>query len=995
MITVGAREDSLQNYERRMSGSLLKLIIFISLLFDLAVSQDPPDACTTYTPFPDSDRRGINYTLSNGESSIDDNELTEGWYGDRRYTLVEESPGFYKCGGWYPIYIQGRTPIAGQTPNSDLTMCVQSTTEACKSTFSVEARQCDGFEVYLLPQAPVHRAVYCLVANHGGSPQFDEKPRITFELMDKEYSSELLFRCNFTRSSEDLFYKTIWYVEGAPIYTFEPLEWNSDDFDYIANRTLTEQLLKDNGVEKAGFNLQCGVQALYAPGGATSSGELSEVQFVGVKIKWYNTQPLSEGETRRIFLELTVPFGCGTFKEGLNIQCPFDINVVRVQDPDNTSLAAVVENSCSIAKISSKQWHQGTSVTVVGKITPTYGEETATTQLKLKTPNISYELSSFWQDYEIGIVTIQLVKNTTLFQRRYCHSHNDPQIITFNRMWFYLDHAEVYTLYSDLNKIEVQIQTEDCGRERRRYGPFCTCGVAVRAGRTVFEISHCKSLTWHIGYTACGDDGDVLQVRRIHLKHYMIHLPTGNTVNVNLENDPYFLNVYVTSSVNDVGKSRGMCGELSATSDDDLIMRGGSVTNSTEDFAESWRVNKTDNFFDPEVISAGLSSYKPLLQYCTCEEKGLTCTAMAASDTVKTPRDIQKIKPKNCVISKRKKRMALRTQKRSKRQVQPSGRWFNGWNETLAQAYCEDKFSESKAVKVCGDVPGVNVANSKRECVKDIQLSGTDAFATMAVESVYAKCFREALVNPILNMSEPGKPSVFEKITEETCTQDCSKRGVCKEGQCHCNPGFGGGDCSVELSNPPTLFDVGDGGRCDLATGKCIETAVLGDIFSGEESSRCQIKKSMVKQDGQMAISSVTTSKAVTESISEVTCYLPDALADDVTTSYNISVSNIGTFYSNELTVLVYDSTCVTVNNDTMIWSLRDGYCTHKGKCVMEGDTLEEDACVSCEINDNQRIWKTATGGICGNRAGNVSDERLFVMLGLLVAAAAALNHGQ
>ncbi|XP_048247588.1 uncharacterized protein LOC125377692 [Haliotis rufescens] len=262
-----------------MSGSVLKLLSFISLLFDLTVTQVLSDPCTTYTPFPDSDRRGINYTLSNGESSIDDNELTEGWYGDKRYTLVEESPGFYKCGGWYPIYVQEQT-------NSNLTMCVQSTSDACAYTISVEARQCSGFKVYHLPQAPVHRAVYCLVANPEASPQFDEKPNITFELMDKELSSELLFSCYFNRSSENLFYKTIWYVEGAPIYTFEPLEWNSDDFDYIANRTLTEQLLKDNGVEKAGFNLQCGVQALYAPGGATSSGKLSEVQFVGVKIQW-------------------------------------------------------------------------------------------------------------------------------------------------------------------------------------------------------------------------------------------------------------------------------------------------------------------------------------------------------------------------------------------------------------------------------------------------------------------------------------------------------------------------------------------------------------------------------------------------------------------------------------------------------------------------------------------------------------------------------------
>ncbi|XP_046570130.1 uncharacterized protein LOC124278469 [Haliotis rubra] len=184
-----------------------------------------------------------------------------------RYTLVSgASPGFYRCGGWYPMYIQG-TAIT-----SPMTICVQSIAEACAQSFVIQRRTCSGFEVYNLRQAPVHRAVYCLVASSGAPPEFDEKPTISFELFDKHNSSELLSFCNFTRSSDNLFYKTIWYVAGAPIYTFEPQQWSSDDFDYIASRMLTEQLLQQKGVEKAGFYLRCAVQAMYNPGETTSSG---------------------------------------------------------------------------------------------------------------------------------------------------------------------------------------------------------------------------------------------------------------------------------------------------------------------------------------------------------------------------------------------------------------------------------------------------------------------------------------------------------------------------------------------------------------------------------------------------------------------------------------------------------------------------------------------------------------------------------------------------
>ncbi|XP_046568577.1 mucin-5B-like [Haliotis rubra] len=278
----------------------------------------------------------------------------------------------------------------------------------------------------------------------------------------------------------------------------------------------------------------------------------------------------------------------------------------------------------------------------------------------------------FWQDYEIGLITFQLVKNTSLFQTRWCSSTNDPYISTFTWRFFYLNDAGIYTLYKYEDNIEIQIQTEDCGTEVGD-GPFCTCGVAVRTGRTVFEISHCESLTWHIGFTACGDSGEVMQVTR-DWTSYTIRLPTGNTVRVDLQTyAPYFLNVQLTSSVNDVEKNRGMCGKISNTQNDDLIKRDGSVANSTEDFAESWRVTTQDNLFDPDVISGGLTSYKPLFQYCTCERETdpqnpqITCTAMAASETCVSPDRAEDIKPKDCIISKRKKRMAQHFVKRIKR----------------------------------------------------------------------------------------------------------------------------------------------------------------------------------------------------------------------------------------------------------------------------------------------------------------------------------------
>ncbi|XP_048247562.1 uncharacterized protein LOC125377686 [Haliotis rufescens] len=970
----------------------MTLVPLFVVLFHAVVTKAILDPCAIYKPFPDSDRRDPSYELGNGETSIDDNELKEGWYGDTNYTLVDESPGFYKCGGWYPIWINGSTSMRSS-------MCVQSPSDACSLPFEIDRQQCDGFSIYFLPQAPIHRAVYCLSSNVQELPVFNEIPQVTFDLLDKLYSSELLFRCNFTRANESLSYKTTWYLEGAPFYTFEPMEWNSDDFDYVANRTLTEEILRENGVAKAGFNLQCRVQALYGLDQASSSGGLSEVQFVGVKI-WAWDNVLYEGETRTIYLHLTVPFRCGSFINDFGLPCWFDINVHRVQDPGECQSAAVVQNSCGINSINSSQWNQLISVTVVGKITSTYGENSATTQMKLKTPKTSFHLP-FWEDYDIGIVTFQIVKNTTLYQSTWCSSSNDPYVQTFSWTYFYLDAAGIYTLYKNGDDIEVQIQTEECNMDEFWVGPYCTCGVAVRAGKTVFEISHCESLTWHIGYTACGDDGDVLQVRR-DWNYYTISLPTGNIVDVSVTTyAPYFLNVYITSSVNDVEKNRGMCGSVSTTQNGDLIKRSGSLANSTDDFAESWRVTPDNNLFNPEVISNGFASYKPLFQYCTCERETdplnpLTCTAMAATETCLEPDNVEDIKPKNCIISKRKKRMAQRSVKRIKRQSTSQKGWSNGWNLTLAQEYCDAQFSADQSVKVCGDVPGVNVADSINDCVKDIELSGTTDFVAMALEGVHVKCVREAMQNPVLKEAEAGETSIFEKITKDTCSHDCSGRGSCNDGQCHCNSGFGGGDCSVDFTNPPVLIDVGEGGKCDLAAGTCVEMAVLGDIFSGEEYSKCQVKKYVVTRDGKMLTPILATSKAVLESISEVICTTPEPGENDVVTAYNVSVSHDGHVYSNELSVLVYDSTCVNVNTDTMEWSLQASYCTHKGKCVHEGEPRGVDLCFICKRNDNGGYWENTHSDECVpimDNGGTTWGGKVSVLMGLLVASTPVTIH--
>ncbi|XP_046568578.1 von Willebrand factor D and EGF domain-containing protein-like [Haliotis rubra] len=261
----------------------------------------------------------------------------------------------------------------------------------------------------------------------------------------------------------------------------------------------------------------------------------------------------------------------------------------------------------------------------------------------------------------------------------------------------------------------------------------------------------------------------------------------------------------------------------------------------------------------------------------------------------------------------------------------------------------------------------------------------------MALESVHVKCVSEAMLNPVLLEAEAGEPSIFDKITKDTCVHDCNGRGTCNDGRCHCDAGFGGGDCSVDLSIPPVLVDASEGGTCDLATGRCAEIAVLGDIFSGQETSKCQMKKYVVTRDGNLAAPVSTTPRAVFESISEVTCTTPDPGDDDVVTAYNVSVSQDGHAYSNELRVLVYDSTCVIVDTDTTKWSVQGRYCTHQGKCAREGEIRADDPCFVCHVNEHGGDWRnTNIGDGCTpimDNGGTTWGRRMSILMWLLGAS--------
>ncbi|XP_046557655.1 uncharacterized protein LOC124266881 [Haliotis rubra] len=419
--------------------------------------------------------------------------------------------------------------------------------------------------------------------------------------------------------------------------------------------------------------------------------------------------------------------------------------------------------------------------------------------------------------------------------------------------------------------------------------------------------------------------------------YYEIYLPTGARVVVSLYRTGtrnMYLNVRIPGTILDVGASRGLCGQLSATTNDDFIMRNEMQASNFNTFVNSWRVT-TGDLFNPDYVQTLTTTSQQPPKYCFCEGgRNITCSSLSTMNTEVKPEHYEDVP---CVVRLNRKKRAVQntnidTQHRYKRQT-PSEVWTN---QTAAD-FCNNLFAASSTVQLCRNVPGVNVDNSRDDCISDILLSGTTEFQMMSIDTVRSSCETEVLLNPdlwVADPNNPGAPSVFDTITNNVCPNDCSRRGTCQRGLCVCSAGFGGADCSVDLTQPPQLDEVEDNGHCDLATSSCQRLTVFGLTFLEDVTIKCRSTMFTVSNGGDLHQPNTQVTNAIERSLSEVECPVRVDAPRGIVTAYNISVANTGNIYSEDVMVLVYDSTCVSVDHGSRNWIVRNGFRVENGRCI-------------------------------------------------------------
>lgn len=123
------------------------------------------DPCYEYSTISNEEKRSPSYNFDlNNDIPISDERLTQDWYRiemDTGSLIPNQSPGAFRCGTFYPIWLNGILPSVPKVQVS-LPVCVQSFESSCFQTWNINIKFCCGnYLVYELRTSAVDKSAYC------------------------------------------------------------------------------------------------------------------------------------------------------------------------------------------------------------------------------------------------------------------------------------------------------------------------------------------------------------------------------------------------------------------------------------------------------------------------------------------------------------------------------------------------------------------------------------------------------------------------------------------------------------------------------------------------------------------------------------------------------------------------------------------------------------------------------------------------------------------
>ncbi|XP_052071137.1 uncharacterized protein LOC127709569 [Mytilus californianus] len=623
-------------------------LVFIQI--DITFAQTDP--CASYSTL-DNVKRSAGYTLDlDNDIAISDDRLDPGWY--RIVSVAGEeiptaAPGTFRCGSWYPIWLNGTLPTDVNSEVSQ-SVCIQTLTNVCQSTWNIDIRRCPGdFLVYNLLSSQLTKSAYCFgtevecpdgeYSETGYSPgcSSDVPPETFVSLVQAELaegailnpalgpSLEPVFKCSFAEvSGQNYVYDVYWFINDQSVVTHRRLEFSN----------IGQALLRPNdwvGNYQINMVVKCAVRARLDANSVPGPYFYSELFEAGVKPESYNYQ-IEEGQEIAIPFRSSVPVGCIGSSDVIKKQCTHTLKVSQPEyqnNPEETCTTNIEPQSlafetqdCGVT-FSTTSWNDPVYLNVTGYVDNVYNSFDRTGNIRIKTgANSVTDLSGVWNTVNIPDIQVVVSDHDSAVTSRTCGTWNDPIYRTADghRFWHY--GSGEFILYRHKKyPYWVHTLTTSCARGS------CNCGIAVRSHDSLFVIRTCDVIATEfyasgryypsISYAVCDNKHMVIEKTS---NGYKVTLPIGTEISIHVSGS-WIPTITLKPSALDIEQSEGICGFVSQTKDssDDLVPRGSNTSiSSTTDFVNSWRVaqNSDEELFSPFPRFSSEDLF--LKEYCIC-----------------------------------------------------------------------------------------------------------------------------------------------------------------------------------------------------------------------------------------------------------------------------------------------------------------------------------------------------------------------------------------
>nr|XP_022339990.1 von Willebrand factor D and EGF domain-containing protein-like isoform X1 [Crassostrea virginica]XP_022339999.1 von Willebrand factor D and EGF domain-containing protein-like isoform X1 [Crassostrea virginica] len=929
----------------------------------------------------------------------DDKYIADAWYKAKKYVMTTSPPRAGYCGTLYPIWLNDSIPPVGLTRT--LSACEVRFSGDCERVHEVVVKNCTNFLVYKIK--PLHNCftAYCFELNDNCcmDQAIDETVssiRVSFHnvtwktqghssipgLIRHDPSINLL--CSFTPSANDtLLYHIDWYVDNDTV-----IQGQTVDKDSLQDAILSAEDMNKAG-KKINSWIHCVVGIKTSVNDSPSSTKSSNSFFAGLEVLNQTLSMQRKGNST-LMIRPTIPFVSETIEVNgqqstspLNIQLSFPGDNGKCQKQSGGNL-----RKCSIELDSythddrqkyedPTNWNKVYNIEVFNTDDEGYYLTNHKLVLRLETNGASGDGAQIFANADFHDVHINVVEDQEAWKGKRCSSYADPHQTTFDGYRYECQSTgcisgKTYIFYRNEQHLqELQVRHGSCwGR------PRCVCAVAARAGQDVFTMDFCSGKQ-DINFPLCNEN--TLKVIKEHDKRYKIFFPTGTSARVSLYNFGsyfFYINLEVYPTVADVSRTSGLCGFLDDDHTNDLRHRDGtqdnvasfSYYNPPDAFSLSWQLSTGST---EDLLSNSQSVYDQLTRLssyvqklCTCDEGKTQCSYKQYSECKTNIRG----KEYHCVLhstsSGRNKRdlQHLRLYTENQWKSSEVARFKRQTYNTL-EAYdiCDEAFQQSSYYNTCLQVVP-NFSNETLDnCISDIVMTGEHNLTQLHLDTALGLCQAYILLNSTLQSEHPDMTTLVINL----CPNNCNNRGVCSEGNCTCDSGYGGSDCSFDVLSPPTITGLSGNGVCDKSTETCDDITLYGHYFVENMGTTCYVtREDLQGNESDTGVSSASYTVQLEErTLFEGYVSLQYSQENAWITTFKFNMSNDDTQFSEMYTVYVYQSKCQTFNNNSgdVSFTLQSGFCYIDGQCIQDGASKNNDTCLQCKPTSDAFNWTDCT----------------------------------